>query len=73
MLSIYTSYKCRSCKNEFVLLSEDVQAHETQGRYLACPYCNSQRISKENITDSLKDCMKQHSYKRVKGSIRQVK
>lgn len=73
MLSTYTSYKCRTCKKEFVLLSEDVQAHEKQGKYLACPYCNSKRISKQNMTDSLKECMKERSYKRVKGALRKVK
>lgn len=70
MLSNYTSYKCRSCKLEFVLLSEDIQKMG-KGRYLACPYCNSQRIDKEKTSDNLKECMRERSYKRVNGALRQ--
>jgi DNA-directed RNA polymerase subunit RPC12/RpoP len=70
MLSIYTSYKCRTCKKEFVLLSEDVDKM-AKDRYLACPFCNSKRVEKEKATDSLKECMQERSYKRVGGAIRQ--
>lgn len=72
MLSIYTSYKCRTCKKEFVLLSEDVDKM-AKDRYLACPYCNSKRVEKENATDSLKECMQERSYRKVHGVIKQVK
>lgn len=73
MLNMYTSYKCRTCKLEFILLSEDVDKM-IKGRYLACPYCNSKRVDKENATDSLKECMKERSYRRGKGGvIKQIK
>lgn len=72
MLSIYISYRCRTCKKEFVLLSEDVE-NMAKDRYLTCPYYNSQRINKENAADDLRDCMKERSYKREHGAIRQVK
>ncbi|MBY6844644.1 hypothetical protein HYI19_07490 [Clostridium botulinum] len=68
MLSIYTSYVCCSCSNEFVLLSEDIEV--MQG-YLVCPYCSSRKVKKENIADNLKECMDHRSYKRVKGALRQ--
>jgi hypothetical protein len=72
MLNIYTSYKCRTCKLEFILLTEDVDKM-ANGRYLVCPYCNSKRVDKENATDSLKECMKERSYRRVGGVIKQVR
>ena len=68
MLSIYTSYKCNNCSREFVLLSQEL---EKQKGYLVCPYCSSKRVKKETISDNLKECMKERSYKRVKGALRQ--
>lgn len=71
MLSIYTSYKCKICKKEFVLLTEEIQEQAKSNRYLVCPYCSSKRVKKENIADSLKECMQERSYKRVHGALRQ--
>jgi DNA-directed RNA polymerase subunit RPC12/RpoP len=70
MLSIYTSYKCRTCNLEFILLSEDV-AKLNKDRYLVCPYCSSKRIDREKTSDNLKECMKERSYIRHKGALRQ--
>lgn len=70
MLSIYTSYKCKTCRKEFVLLTEDITQMK-EDRYLVCPYCSSRRVSKENTADSLKECMKERSYVRKKGALRQ--
>lgn len=71
MNNVYTSYKCKSCGKEFILLSDEVQ-QMALGRYLACPYCNSQRIYKEKTTDDLKECMRGRSYIRNKhGAIEQ--
>lgn len=69
MQSIYTSYKCTGCRKEFVLLTEDIEQMK-QGRYIACPYCNSKHVAKEKATDSLKECMKHDSYIRVRGALR---
>lgn len=63
MLSIYTSYKCRTCKKEFVVITEEIE----RDRYLVCPHYSSQRVDKEKATDSLKECMKERSYRRGKG------
>ncbi|WP_053469316.1 hypothetical protein [Clostridium sp. L74] len=68
MLSMYTSYVCRSCKREFVLLLEDIEV--MQG-YLVCPYCSSRKVKKENIADDLKEFMSERSYIRVNGALRQ--
>ena len=48
------SYECRTCKKEFVLLTKDVKEQLERNRYLVCPYCSSHRVSKENISHSLK-------------------
>ncbi|EJE7236591.1 hypothetical protein M5L40_003608 [Clostridium botulinum] len=68
MLSIYISYKCCSCKHEFVLLNEDVK--DMIG-YLVCPYCSSKRVRRERVADNLKECMNERSYRRIKGALRQ--
>lgn len=70
MDNIYISYRCRTCRKEFIALSDEVQSM-APGRYLACPYCNSKRLNKEGAADSLKECMKERSYKRVNGALRQ--
>ncbi|EKO1913608.1 hypothetical protein PZQ55_002696 [Clostridium botulinum] len=70
MLSMYTSYMCICCKKEFVLLTEELQ---NGNGYLVCPYCSSRKVKKEKITDNLKECMGHSSYKKIKGTIRQVR
>lgn len=73
MLNIYTSHKCRTCKKEFVLLTEDVEEQIKLNRYLVCPYCSSHRVGKGKATDSIKECMKERSYKKIHGALRQVR
>lgn len=70
MLNLYTSYRCRTCKLEFIALTEDIDKM-AKDRYLACPYCSSKRLDKESAADSLKECMKERSYRRVNGALRQ--
>lgn len=68
MLSIYTSYNCSKCKKEFVLLTDDVSCMKG---YLVCPYCSSQRVNKQKMTDSIKECMGHRKYKRENRAIKQ--
>ena len=72
MLKIYSGYKCRTCKNEIILLTEQVEKQAKDNRYLACPYCNSKRLSEEIATDDLRECMNERKYKKVHGAYRQV-
>lgn len=72
MLSIYTCYKCNTCRLEFVLLSEDIKKM-AKNRYLVCPFCNSKRVIVEKANDSLKECMNHVAYKRIHGAVRQVR
>lgn len=67
----YTSYKCKTCKKEFVLLTEDLLDIKINGRFIVCPYCSKRTIEKLKETDSLKECMGARSYKRIKGAIHQ--
>lgn len=71
MLNIYTSFECKMCEKEFVLLTEELDSELKKGRYIACPYCCSRRLKKEKTTDNLKECMAERSYKRIKGRLRQ--
>ncbi|MCY6957945.1 hypothetical protein [Clostridium brassicae] len=68
MLSIYSSFVCKTCKKEFVVLAEEISNFNG---YLVCPYCSSKRVKRENIADNLKECMQHTSYKRVRGALRQ--
>ncbi|MBV4417188.1 hypothetical protein [Clostridium tyrobutyricum] len=73
MLNIYVSYKCKKCGKEFVLLVEEVQSSDKKNIYLVCPYCSSKKVAKQNITDNLRACMRERSYRRKRGSIIEVK
>ncbi|AGK97394.1 hypothetical protein [Clostridium pasteurianum] len=70
MQSIYTAFKCRTCKLEFILLSEDIDKM-SKDRYIACPYCNSKRVNKEQEADDLREVMRERSYRRIGGALRQ--
>ena len=72
MLSMYTSYKCKSCGKQLVLISEEVESM-CKDRYLACSYCGSRRIDKQKASDSLKECMSEHSYRRCNGRVQQTR
>lgn len=66
---MYQLYKCR-CRKEFILITECIE--DNKG-YLVCPYCSSRRITKEGKYNSLKECMNHSVYKRVNGSLKQIK
>ena len=67
--TMYQLYKCR-CRKEFILITECIE--DNKG-YLVCPYCSSRRITKEGKYNSLKECMNHSVYKRVNGSLKQIK
>ncbi|WP_346890734.1 hypothetical protein [Clostridium sp. UBA3887] len=73
MLNIYTSYICRVCSREFILITSEVQSASNTGNYLACPYCGSRRMRKGLVTDDLREVMKARRYKRnSRGAIEQI-
>ncbi len=73
MLNIYTSYICRGCSREFILITSELESAINTGKYLACPYCGNKKIRKELATDDLRDVSKARSYKRVNRRVREVK
>ena len=69
--SVYTSYKCKRCKKETILITEEIEETLKEGRYITCAHCGNKKVVKEKVTDNLKDIMKESSYKRVNGALRQ--
>jgi DNA-directed RNA polymerase subunit RPC12/RpoP len=67
MLKIYTCYKCKRCKRETILLTEEVETTKKEGKYLCCSHCGCKRLIKEKETDDFRECMKARSYIRTKG------
>ncbi|MDU4890977.1 MAG: hypothetical protein E6344_18250 [Clostridium sp.] len=72
MNGIYTSYICKSCKREIVLLTDELESTLREGKYISCSHCGSKRLVKELVTDDLREVTKARSYKRVSGRIRQI-
>lgn len=74
MGKIYTGYNCKSCKNEMILITEEVHTTLRKGRYISCPHCGSKRVLKDKEVDNLREIMQARSYKRgPRGSIKQVR
>ncbi|GAA0788000.1 hypothetical protein [Hathewaya limosa] len=70
MLNFYSNYECKVCKKEFILLTEEVQ-QISKDRYIACPYCNSKKVDKEQEANDLRELMVHRTYRKVHGVIRQ--
>ena len=60
---------CKKCRKTTIVLSAEVDSE----RYLVCSHCSSKNLRGEGSTDNFKEGMKEHSYKRDHGSIRQVR
>lgn len=73
MLKMYTSFKCKRCKRETILLSEEVEATKKEGKYISCSHCGSKHIVKEKEYADLIECMKARSYKKVHGAIKEMR
>lgn len=71
MVNVYTSYKCKECKREFIVLTEEIQSAIRSEEYLACPYCNSKRVVVDNFGDTLVSLMNDRKYRRDHGVIKQ--
>ncbi|CAK7056186.1 hypothetical protein [Tissierella sp.] len=70
----YIIYKCLVCNRSFILLGEEVKHDENESKYITCPYHGKHRkIIVTGAHDSIKECMKERSYKRDKGKIKQMK
>jgi DNA-directed RNA polymerase subunit RPC12/RpoP len=64
MKSIYRVYKCKSCKREMILLTEDVDRIINNNRYLTCTYCSCKHLKKVKETDDLIECFRNDEKRR---------
>ena len=69
----YTSYRCRGCNKEIILITSEVQSTLGLGKYLNCSHCGCRNIKKETITDDLREVMKARSYKKINGRIKEIR
>lgn len=73
MEGYYTSYKCRGCNNEIILITEEVKRTLEASKYISCSHCGCKNLGTEKVTDDLRECMNHAAYKKVRGAIRQVR
>ena len=73
MNSIYTSYKCKSCCKETILITDEVNKTIASGRYISCAHCNSKKLREEKSTDDSREIVRSRSYKRINGRIRETR
>lgn len=73
MVKIYTAYRCAGCNRTIILLTEEVISTLNNGRYISCSHCGCKKLKKIKESDNLKECMQSRSYKRVKGSLQEVR
>lgn len=69
----YIVYRCLKCGKLTILLSEEVDHSEEQGKYLTCGHDgrHSDLIVVDKCADII-ECMGNRSYKRVNGRIRRL-
>ena len=74
MENIYTSYRCKRCKKETILITEEINSTLKDKKYISCSHCGSKHIVKESATDNLKDLISEgHVYKRRHGTLIQTR
>ena len=71
VLGMYTSYICKSCKKEFILMSLEAQYTIRSGGYIVCPHCSSRALKESKIDDNLQECMRARKYRKEGGVIKQ--
>lgn len=73
MEKYYTTFKCKNCGRETILISGEVSSTLKYGNYLVCSHCSSEKLIKINEFDSFKECMSHSAYKREHGSLKQIR
>jgi DNA-directed RNA polymerase subunit RPC12/RpoP len=69
MIEYYTSYICKACNKETILITEEVSVTIKEGQHVSCSHCKSERLRLGSATDDLRKVMNERSYKRHKGAI----
>lgn len=67
---MYQAFKCKKCGTEMIIPTYQLKNMEEKGRYIACPF-GHQHLEKLDRYDSLKECMKQDSYSKENGKVKQ--
>lgn len=73
MEGYYTSYRCKGCNKEIILITEELKRTLASGKYVSCSHWGCKRLRKDRTTDIFKECMNHSAYKRIHGAIRQVR
>ncbi len=73
MEEFYEVFKCKRCKKEVILITDEVVDTIRKSKYISCSHCGSKEIEKDISVSDLRRCMEHSAYKRVKGAIRQVR
>lgn len=69
----YTSFKCKRCGKEIILLTEQLNITLKAGKYISCSHCGSKSVLRETETDDLREVMKARRYKRNShGAMEQI-
>lgn len=72
MENIYVILICKKCRKSNILLENEVEDTKRDNKYLACAHCGGKKFVREKATNNIRDCMKERSYKRSGGALRQV-
>ncbi|MEG2412582.1 MAG: hypothetical protein RSA29_17105 [Clostridium sp.] len=73
MKGYYTSYKCRFCTKETILITSEVTSSINSDKYISCSHCGCKKLTKEKETDDLREVMKARKYKRnSRGAIIEI-
>ncbi|MBN1039038.1 hypothetical protein DVW12_10020 [Clostridium botulinum] len=71
MNGIYTTYVCKKCKKENILITEEVMDTIRKGEHVSCSHCRNTNLREGTTTDDLRVVMNQRSYKRRNGALMQ--
>ncbi|MDV3426640.1 MAG: hypothetical protein LIR50_05555 [Bacillota bacterium] len=64
METIYTTFRCGSCKRTNIVLTKEFQDAIRKGKYLTCIYCNCSHLKNKKITNNLTECFKNDDARR---------
>jgi DNA-directed RNA polymerase subunit RPC12/RpoP len=73
MKGYYTSYECKGCGKETILITSEVTSSISVGKYISCAHCGCKKLANEKETDDLREVMAARRYKRnSRGALEQI-
>lgn len=64
METMYTTFRCGSCKRTNIVITREYKEAIQRGKYLSCVYCDCRHLKKKSPTDNLIECFKNSDKKR---------